>query len=456
MAVPPHPRLWESSESARREYAQLPLDPIRQNAKLQPDGIEFALVLRVDFADKPGVRSRAQLDGWLFDKERSSLAAYYNEISYGKMDLQSGPGGGSYPEQNRWYRMPETMAFYGSGRIDTARYQALVRDALNIADADVNLRDFDRDGDNIADHLIILHSGDDEAATGFTGDIWSILISEIPGEWDGVRAEAAMVIAEEPSFNAPHLGVWFHEFLHDFGAPETYMNGSFASPNDQQYCLMGLFGPYQGGGTARDGSQPAHVSGYLKWDIDGIPENGRVGWITPIELDANTIGLEIPPFSQIGNERPLYKIDIPGKGGKEFFLLENRQSDVGARYDTALPDNGLLIWHVDESVSRSLVTVAQRLWVEDPSDPKHDRLDSGLTMDAAYSDEDGQTAFSPSTSPNSNANDGMTSEISILSIARRGTNMALDVFFGDTYEPNDTLATAFPIRFDQTYDSFLF
>ena len=30
------------------------------------------------------------------------------------------------------------------------------------------------------------------------------------------------------------------------------------------------------------------------------------------------------------------------------------------------------------------------------------------------------------------------------------------VSFGDTYEPNDTLATAFPIVYGQTYESFLF
>ena len=33
--------------------------------------------------------------------------------------------------------------------------------------------------------------------------------------------------------------------------------------------------------------------------------------------------------------------------------------------------------------------------------------------------------------------------------------MTISVAFGDTYEPNDALTEAFPIEFDQTYESFI-
>ena len=454
-AVPPNPALWERSESLRELYAQNPPDPVRANAHRQPDGIEYVLTLRVDFSDKPGVRPRAQLDQWVFDPNVASITSYYAEASYGQMEVRPGVGDGSYPNDNAWYRMPKTMAYYGDGRINVPLYRELVRDACAAADGDVNFADYDRDRDGYVDHLVILHAGGDEASSAVPEDIWSILVPDIAGRWDGTAVAAAMVFAEEPDTATPHLGVWFHEFFHDFGSPESYVNGTLVSEHDHQYGLMGLFGPYQGGGSDRNGTQPSHICGYLKWDFDGNPENGRNGWITPVELDTNTIGMTIPAFSMPDGLPPLYKIDIPGKDGKEFFLIENRSGKAGALFDTALPDNGLLIWHVDEAVPRSALSVAPRMWLEDPSDPRHFDLSLTITQDAAYSKEDGQTDFSISTNPNSNANDGTSSGVSILNVSESGPTMTYDLFLGDTYEPNGSISEAYPIPFDRVHDSFL-
>lgn len=455
-AVPPHPRLWESSEELRLLYAQNPPDPVRADVRLQPDGIEYVLVLRVDFSDQRGQRPRAELDRWVFSKNSPSLASYYDEASYGAMDIQSGPAGGSLPAGNGWYRMPDLMKRYGAERVTNIEgMRALVGDACNAANADVNFADYDRDGDGVVDHLIILHAGNDEASSAQTDDIWSVLVPGVSRSWDGVRVEAAMLIGEEPDSETPHLGVWFHEFFHDFGAPETYVTGTFVGANDTKFALMGLFGPYQGG-QDRDGTQPAHISGYLKWDFDGNPENGRHGWVTPVEIDTNTIGFTVPAFSMPGGLPPLYKIDLPGTGGQEFLLIENRERNVGALFDTAIPDDGLLIWHIDESVPRSGFTVASRMWLENPADPTHRYVLEDITDDAAYSAEDGQTAFTPSTEPSSSTTDGSPTGISMLGISESGNPMSFDVFFGDTYEPNDDVANAFPLQLGQRYGSFIF
>ncbi|MAF13134.1 hypothetical protein CMK11_21995 [Candidatus Poribacteria bacterium] len=455
-AVPPHPRLWEYSEASRRMYAQDAPDPVRRSPHVQADGIEYVLVLRVDFADQHGERTRAELDALLFAENSPSLASYYDEVSYGAMDIQPGPAGGSLPRAETWYRMPDAMPVYGSGRVENITgMRALVRDACNAANADVNFADYDRDGDGVVDHLIILHAGDDEASSGVPDDIWSVLVPDVGRVWDGVRVGAAMLIGEEPSSDTPHIGVWFHEFFHDFGAPEAYATGVYVGASDTKFGLMGLYGPYQGG-VDRDGTAPAHISGYLKWDFDGVPENGRLGWITPVEIDTNTIGFAVPAFSMPGGLPPVYKIDLPGSGGKEFFLIENRERNVGAMFDTAIPDDGLLIWHVDESIPRPASTVAARLWLENPADPFHRFVQDDITEDAAYSAEDRQTAFTPSTEPSSAATDGGPTGISILDISRSGDPMTFNIFFGDTYEPNDTLAGAFPLRVGEKYDSFIF
>ena len=143
---------------------------------------------------------------------------------------------------------------------------------------------------------------------------------------------------------------------------------------------MGQFGPYQGeiiDGTG-SGLQPSHISGYLKWDFDARPDNGRLGWIQPVEVKENVAKLSIPSFELPPHDNKLFKIDIPGKINKfgeptEFFLIENRYRESGALFDTHLPESGILIWHIDETEVRpsGAIDAASQIWLEDPNDPKH-------------------------------------------------------------------------------------
>ena len=103
--------------------------------------------------------------------------------------------------------------------------------------------------------------------------------------------------------------------------------------------------------------------------------------------------------------------------------------------------------------------------MEDPNDPEHFGItpdDPGfidintITEGAAYSADDEQTAFTPSTLPNSSDNNGKSSGISITNIGPEGLIMTMLVSFGDTYEPNDTIDTAFPIYYSEDYYSFLY
>jgi len=217
---------------------------------------------------------------------------------------------------------------------------------------------------------------------------------------------------------------------------------------------MGMFGPYQGEG--KSGLAPAHICGYLKWDFDAKPENGRHGWIKPVEIKENVESLSVPAFEVGDPDRVLYKIDIPGKGGREFFLIENRFKRSGGMYDTHLPESGILIWHIDETVPRTSTNAADRVWVEDPSDPEHLDLEN-ITAGAAYSLDDGQTEFTPSSNPSSDANDGTPSGISIVNIGPEGMEMTMTVYFGDTFEPNDSIELAYgPLLYGVEYPSFIF
>ena len=486
-AAPPNPYLFFNQDAVTGEL--VPKAPqsnaaflealdgcclVREQGVLQSDGIEYVLALKIDFSDMPGRREGAAFDKYLFATEGVSLKTYYLENSYGQMDVQPGPMGGVVPAGNEWFRAERPMTYYGEGVRILERYRELIREACKAADATVDFSEYDRDKDGVVDHVFLIHAGNDQASTGIIDyDIQSLLIPGVNAIHDAVRVDTAAVVAEEPDFEHPHLGIYFHEFFHDFGAPDLY--GLFRGPHDHKWGLMGAFGPYQGPiefGIG-NGLAPSHIMGYLKWDFDARPQNGRLGWIQPVQITENQ-KIDVPSFQLGPKDNILFKIDVhPSRklaNGEttEFFLIENRNKTSGATFDTYLPESGILIWHIDETNPYPIGTydASHQVWLEDPTDPEHlglyqqegaDFIDvSTITDGAAYSFDDGHTAFTPSTLPNSNANDGTVTGISITNIGAEGLTIPILVSFGDTYEPNDTIVTAFPIEYGETYESFIF
>ena len=487
ITAPPNPYLFFNKDStsgelvpkapqSRAEFLEALEDCCLANEQgvLQSDGIEYVLALKIDFVDMPGRREGAAFDKYLFATEGVSLKTYYRENSYGQMDIQPGPMGGVVPTGNTWIRAKKPMTYYGEGSRILERYRELVREACEAVDASVDFSKYDRDADGVVDHVFVIHSGNDQASTGIINDIASLLIPSVNAIHDGVRVNTAAIVAEEPDFEHPHLGIYFHEFFHDFGAPDVY-GLDFTDPRDHKWGLMSQFGPYQGPEEfgVGNGLAPSHITGYLKWDFDARPQNGRLGWIQPVQITQNQ-KIDVPSFELAPGTNKLFKIDLhssaaPVRGeATEFFLIENRNKTSGATFDTYLPESGILIWHIDETNPYPLGTfdASQQIWLEDPSDPEHlgiHRKDGAefidvqaITDGAAYSADDEQTAFTPGTVPNSNANDGTVTGISITNIGAEGFTIPILVSFGDTYEPNDTFVTAFAIEYGQTYESFLF
>lgn len=455
-AVPPHPRLYlKQMENAFSPMLNAVganttkfIDPdySRQDYDPQPDGLEYILAIRVDFSDQPGQKSASTFNDAIFGNSGSSMRLYFQEVSYGQMQIEPGYMNGVIPTGNRWYRMSKPMSYYGAGNVMTDRYEELAIEACKTANADIDFSKYDRNKDGFLDHLMIIHSGNDEAYTGVQDDIWSAVLESVYGTYDGVQLSSVMIVAEDPNNDFINVGIYCHEFFHEFGAPDVYQF-SWNYPGGQ-WCLMAQFGPYQD-----DGRHPSHICGYLKWDFDANPLNGIKGWIKPETLTfPGTYALDSFELPK-GNR--LYKIDIPDKKGKEYFLMENRNEKApGTIYDTYLPESGIVIWHIDET-QPLFYSNPPRAWVEDPTDP--DRKNPfRATKGAAYSANDEQTSFTPSTNPNSNANDGSYSGIIITDIGNEGDKMPFTLYFKDTYEPNDSIDTAYgPLDYNNNYFSFI-
>lgn len=128
-----------------------------------------------------------------------------------------------------------------------------------------------------------------------------------------------------------------------------------------------------------------------------------------------------------GSNAQAYKLPVGSSSSKEYFLLSNRQN-IG--FDAAIPGQGLIIEHIDENQSNN-------------SDENHylvdiEQADGQRDLNIAANSGDSNdpypiasnNAFTGSTSPNSNAYSGSSSNISVTNIQRAGANITARINVG--------------------------
>ena len=273
--------------------------------------------LRAGFPDRPLPQQAEQFIGRpesLLDR----LVAYYSEVSAGRLRLRLAAGAAAVtvPAARRTY---------------VQRPAALATDAL-AAFAPL-ATDADRQALRQAEALVVFFTGpgrESRLGTPDVGDPWSNYTNIDPPTRAGdATFDDACVIAatEAPPFSS--FGVLCHEFGHLLGLPELYAPGGATHEGIGVWGLMGQ-GTWLGAG-----SKPPHPSAWEKL---------RLGWVDVETIERTTRGVQLPAVEV---EPRVLKIPaVPGRP-EEYYLLENR-AHIGA--DGSLPGEGLLVWHVDESV----------------------------------------------------------------------------------------------------------
>lgn len=207
----------------------------------------------------------------------------------------------------------------------------MVAEACKLADATVNFKDYDWDGDGEVDQIFVLYAGHGEASWDDEDTIWPHAwtledAADITLTLDGVRINSYACSCELGSDGKiDGIGTICHEFSHCFGLMDMYdtsYSGNFGM------CSWSLM---DSGGYNSNGFVPA---GYTSF------EKMSVGWKQPIEMTGDMEVQNLKPYSDGGEAYILYN----EANRNEFFLLENRQN-VG--WDEGLEDNGLLAIHVD-------------------------------------------------------------------------------------------------------------
>jgi len=388
-----------------RQYPPI-LNPVgRTRGPLTTD----VLVLLVEFQDVThgSAHTPAYVSGLVNGNSQGNLRHYYDDVSYGHYLLQGDIGG------NKWYKSASPLSRYGADSttgVDdyNGPVYNLVREAVQLANADVDFSSYDHDSDGVVDHLVIVHAGEGQESSGRVNDIWSHRWAVVSPSLmvDGVRVYTYTMISE----SSP-IGVIAHEFGHDLGLPDLY-------DTDKSSIGAGLWDIMATGSWAGipRGSSPAHLSAWCK---------AKLGWIVPTDVTAPRYSQDI---TAVETTPVAFKLSIRESGTSEYFLIENREK-VG--YDSSMPGEGLLIWHVDESVSNNDNDGHRLLGLVEADAAGGDSPD-----DAGDAWASNVAGFTPDSFPSSNGYGNARTGWKVRNIGAAGTTMTADI----SKEVDDDLA----------------
>jgi M6 family metalloprotease-like protein len=240
-----------------------------------------------------------------------------------------------------WFVAPETEEYYSFGKFGiTPAFALCAYEALDRMDKDgFDFLEYDQDGDNFIDSVIILHSGYVAEGGGIDcinnkthGDhrIWSHATRNEGWISSDGRIQLGQYSTTSAVFGTcgsdiARVGIVGHEYLHTLGLPDLL---GAEGRGVGIYDVMGMCWGVDG--TLR---YPATMGPWCRHFL---------GWVQPTRI--TTSGMYQIGTSQLYPDA--YRIDVGFPDG-EYLLIENRQKIY---MDAIMPgEGGLLIWHIDDS-----------------------------------------------------------------------------------------------------------
>lgn len=370
-------------------------------------GSRKVLVLLVDFSDSPATQDQQHYRDLLFSQGTlgtGSMRDFYWEASYGQLDVD-GTVNGSGGAVSGWYRAPQPKSYYTNGEYGFGDHprnaQRLVEDVLELAAADVDFSDYDKDGDGSVEALVLVCAGSGAEQTGNKNDIWS-------HKW-GIEPQVRNGVTLSTYFMAPEdgrVGVMAHELGHLLlGWPDLY-DTDYSSAGTGMWDLMAA-GSWNGAGD-----RPAHPTAWCKL---------KAGWVTPVTVFGSEQEITLEAYETSAH---VVKLPVGSATAKEYFLLSNRQQ---TGFDDEIPASGMLIEHCDDSRSNNTDESHYLVDVEQ-SDGRRD-----LNLNANRGDADdvypgaANTAFDAGSTPNSRSYAGSDSGVAVTGITRTENRVSAQI-----------------------------
>ena len=386
-----------------------------------------------------------------------TMTEYYDEISYGNLSVT----GTVYD----WVEVDNNDTYYegscnglgtcsGPGATQ-GRTDEFITELIDANDGSIDFGDFDNDGPDG-----VPNSGDDDGYVDFI----ALVHPEIGAECGNVPSASANLWSHRWSLNRwpageyttndaassggnikiddyviqpglscdggmIEIGVFAHEFGHAFGLPDLYDtepddNGDNTNSPSEDGEGIGWWG-LMGSGNWNSPERPAHMSAWSKAEL---------GWITPGVVASDLLGWGIASSTTTPTA---FKLWANGTPGTEYFLVEYRTRQG---FDDQLRGEGLLVWHIDESISGNGIETQKQVDLEsadqtgmdhtydaddldrDPTNPPSNRGDA----DDPFCDPG--EAFTPATNPSSIAYNGTNTQVSVDNLEGCGN---VEVMFAD-------------------------
>lgn len=394
-------------------------------------GNRKALVIMMSFANLDFKKSKTDFND-LFNKESynedgaiGSVRDFFSWASYGKLYFTCDVVGP--------FKAQHEMAYYGgntgSGGGDKNPY-ALFEEAISNAIKEVNLEDYDSDGDGYVDNIHIIFAGYGEEAGASSSAVWSHEMTFQPITVQGMKINkysCAPELRGNSGSGISRIGPHCHEMGHALGAMDYY---DVDYEENGEYLGTGKWDVMASGSWNNDGISPADFNPYVKVH--------DFGWAEAQEFTSDC-QTEIRPAYE--DDAQIYRLDTPISG--EYFLLENRQQH---KFDEALPGSGLLIFHIGPNIESKAASntinskYPQQCYVVCASSsykvPSASASSYGKTNSdgCPFPGTSGNTSFSDNTTPSALCIDGTESGIKLTDISLSDSMVTL--YNGTSSQPS--------------------
>lgn len=303
-------------------------------------------IILVNFPDAQFSSSLADMREWAmgsnydYQGATGSIRQYFQDVSYGRYNLQLDVFGPVTVEHNREYYGKDN----GREGADIRPYD-LVTEACNLAVAEgADFSKYDADNDGYVDWVVILYAGKGQADGGADYTIW-------PHQYDlhytgstfkihGKTIDHYCMLCELNGQTGERagIGVFVHEFSHVMGLPDLYVtSGDGHWKTLGQWDIMD-YGPYN-----NDGKTPPAYSAYERWFM---------GWLSPTLINSAAT-IVLPELNNSGAAAYMTEegvaIENSLRPRPECYIFENRQQ---TGWDKYLPGHGLLITRISYSYNK--------------------------------------------------------------------------------------------------------
>lgn len=410
------------------------LNAVELNNALADPEIKVGLTILVQFPDDPStvdddpvvfpatrekIERYCNEEGYTDDGNTGSVRDYFYDQSNGLLDYTMSVTQIITMPQPRDYYNYEDYPTNNTLRASGQSGRLLMADSAEVLkneNFDFSGLSFDSNGNVLSTNIFF---------AGGTSGVWPLGLW--PHQWaTAYSSRPEIIVNGEVRYlylyqitnlftNSATVGTFIHESGHlilDY--PDLYDYGGESSG-------IGTHGIMASGNFGNGGKSPTPINLYFK-DI--------LGWAEVTDIEAfDYVEASLPTTGNIG-----YRITNPNDID-EFFIIENRGYANGAiggdKWAEHSPDEGIMIWHVDDGVignNDEQMTQAQHYQVSLEQQDGLFELESGGSADAQDAYDINSANFNDNSSPNADWWSGASSGISINVESSPGVMM--DVIFG--------------------------